>query len=153
MSIGAIDARERRFIKAVGDVTNTASRIESLNKYLGTSLLASYAAVVGLEEVLFGAAVQSLYLLPGKLEAVSVFEIVCETSSATHEEIERFALYGSALNLYSKQCWPEAQTAFERYLETYPHDGVARKLLEKCKTAHVRGSDSADARVLVIGAK
>jgi adenylate cyclase len=152
LAIGAIDARERRFIKAVGDVTNTASRIESLNKYLGTSLLASCAAVAGLEEALLVRPCGA-YLLPGKLEAVSVFEIVCETSSATHEEIERFALYGSAFDLYSKQCWPEAQAAFERYLETYPHDGVARKLLEKCKTARVRGSESADARVLVIGAK
>lgn len=47
----------------VGDCANTASRVEGLNKHIGTQLLATESAVVGLDNILVRAGPRETTLL------------------------------------------------------------------------------------------
>src|SRR4029450_3575607 len=61
-------------LQAVGDPANAASRIEHVNKLFSTRLLASAAAVHGLDALL----VRRLgsFMLPGKADPVEIVEIL-----------------------------------------------------------------------------
>jgi adenylate cyclase len=152
LAIGTVDARERRFIKAVGDVTNTASRIEGLNKYLGTTLLASEATVEGLDEILLFRQCGS-YLLPGKHEPVSVVEILGEKAQTNDDQKAQIESFGYVLAQYSMCRWPEARVCLEQYLDRFPGDGVARVLLENCRRNERAGRRDHSALTVVVATK
>jgi len=50
MFLGSIGGSHHYEYQAVGDMVNTATRIQGLSKYLGTRILASEATIDGLEE-------------------------------------------------------------------------------------------------------
>lgn len=117
-SIGGIDHYEYR---AVGDVVNTASRIETLNKLLRTRVLVSEEVVEGLEDLLLRRL--GWFILPGKTKPVAIFELIGllrEAGDETRRLCERFS---KGLSAYLKQAWDEAIRAFQSCLETDRHDG------------------------------
>jgi adenylate cyclase len=61
--------------RPIGDVVNTASRIENLNKHFQTRILVTETVIDGLQEFL----VRELgrFVLGGKANPVTVFELVC----------------------------------------------------------------------------
>ena len=63
--VGALGSGESRIITAVGDVVNTAARIEHANRAFGTSLLVSESVVRALGDRLLATA-QPAIALPGK---------------------------------------------------------------------------------------
>ena len=86
--VGALDHYEYR---AIGDAVNTASRIEQLNKSLGTHALASEAVVrgvVGVDYRLVGR-----FRLAGKSEALAIYELL----STPHAAQQQFAAALEAL--------------------------------------------------------
>ena len=77
-SVGAMDHYEYR---AVGDIVNTATRLEGLNKHLGTRLLVSADVLQGLEGLMsreLGA-----FLLAGKSRPIVVHELIARAADAT----------------------------------------------------------------------
>ena len=77
-SVGAMDHYEYR---AVGDIVNTATRLEGLNKHLGTRLLVGAEALQGLEGLMsreLGA-----FLLAGKSRPIVVHELIARAADAT----------------------------------------------------------------------
>ena len=119
--IGAIDHYEYR---AVGDIVNTASRIENLNKRLGTSILASRETIDGLE----GFITRELgsFRLKGKQQAVTLYEIVCSADVLTADVEALHSAFAEALDAYRRHSWPEALELFKGILRTYPDDGPSR---------------------------
>ncbi|MDX1376949.1 MAG: adenylate/guanylate cyclase domain-containing protein, partial [Burkholderiales bacterium] len=79
--VGALAHYEYR---AVGDTVNTASRLEALNKTLGTRLLVSAALVEGLDEFLFRDLGE--FALRGKRNQVRVCELVATRAQASPRE-------------------------------------------------------------------
>ncbi len=119
--VGAIDHYEYR---AVGDIVNTASRIENLNKQLGTSILASQETVEGLD----GFITRELgsFRLKGKQKAVTIHEIVCKAEALTEELKALNLAFAIALDAYRHQSWEDALLLFEGILRTHPEDGPSR---------------------------
>jgi adenylate cyclase len=116
--VGAMDHYEYR---AVGDMVNTAARIENLNKRLQTAVLASEAVVEGLD----GFIVRDLgsFHLKGKRQAMKIFEIVARAGDINAEAerlLERFAL---ALAVWQEGDRRAARLAFQALHEDYPADG------------------------------
>jgi adenylate cyclase len=72
---------------ATGDIVNTASRLEDLNKHLGTQILVSEEVL----EHLDGFLTRDLgkFLLKGKLKTTSVHELICRMEEC-NEEQKRF---------------------------------------------------------------
>jgi adenylate cyclase len=111
-------------LQAVGDPANAASRIEHVNKLFSTRLLASAAAVQGLDSLL----VRRLgsFMLPGKADPVEIVEILGlrDTVEATNDSLrERFA---KGLEFFEGRNWPDAARLFEQLAIDYPEDGPAR---------------------------
>lgn len=117
-SIGGIDHYEYR---AVGDVVNTASRIETLNKLLRTSVLVSEEVVEGLEDLLLRGL--GRFVLPGKTKPVAIFELMGPLRDAEDETRRLCERFSKGLSAYLERAWDEAIHAFEACLETNRDDG------------------------------
>ena len=115
--------------KAVGDVPPTASRIESLNKELGTSLLASQQVVNNLESLLLRPVGQ--FILKGKAQAVRVYEIRGQSSEATPKELAFNSQFQEALDLFESSHWGKAEEAFKAVLKDFPDDGPSRFFIDR----------------------
>lgn len=127
-NVGALDHFEYR---AVGDIVNTASRIQSLNKQMGTELLASDGVIADIR----GIVTRPLgrYLLAGKQQSVTIHEVVgreAEVDSPQREFLVRFA---AALTLFNLGQWQAARDAFRAVHQNAPDDGPTRFFVEQCE--------------------
>jgi len=126
--IGAVDHLEYR---AVGDIVNTASRLQALNKILGTHVLVSRETADGLSEFLVRDL--GLFLLPGKSRPTDVLELRGVVQAATDVEHGLMQDFASALQEYQQGSFSEARTHFAQLLERFPQDGPARHYLALCE--------------------
>ena len=126
--IGAIDHYEYR---AVGDIVNTASRIENFNKPLGTSVLVSRQTVQGVE----GLVTRGLgtFTLRGKQQALELCELVCRVEELSDATRRLHACFGDALAAYQAGDWEHAMMLFRKLLSRYPDDGPSRYYLKRCE--------------------
>jgi adenylate cyclase len=113
----------------LGDTVNTASRIEQLNKQLGTYVLASAAVVAELDEVL----VRPLgrFQMIGKKEVLRLAELR-GVADAPHDA-RLLANFAQALAWFEEQRWQDAARQFESVLADHPADGPARFYLDRCR--------------------
>jgi len=114
----------------VGDMVNTASRIEGLNKYLGSRLLAAQPVVAELNELLVRPMGQ--FLLKGKTQPQTVFEIVARRAQATSSQIHLCSEFKLALQRYREEHWQIAADHFETLLHHNGEDGPSRFYLQRC---------------------
>ena len=124
--VGAMDHYEYR---AVGDIVNTASRIESLNKQLGTRILVSKEVLQGVD----GLCTRELgdFLLLGKSKPLSLYELVAnDEQDKAKDSYEDFV---TALHLFQAQRWGEAAEGFEKFITNYGDDGPSRYYLDLCR--------------------
>ena len=114
----------------IGDIANTASRIEALNKQLGTRLLASAEVVAGLDDLL----VRPLgeFRLTGRQGVVSVVEIMGLTDGASMAQLSLCGRFPAAVQAVRKHRWAEAAACFEAILRDHPRDGPSRFYLDRC---------------------
>ena len=123
--LGNIGLSQQYQFRAMGDIVNTASRIEGLNRLLGTGALASAVAICGSPEFC-GRKVGS-FLLRGKSVPTTVFEVL---GSSRHKS--RDALFAAALSAFERRDWSEAKRGFSRCLDCAPNDGPSRFYVEQC---------------------
>ena len=112
----------------VGDIANTSSRLEGLNKRLGTSVLASRAVVLHSDSVLIRPV--GAFLLKGKNTVLDVVEIIGLRSSALpsdHLLCERFS---EALALIRNGSFEVAKSVLVDLLQTFVADGPTQFYLE-----------------------
>ena len=104
--------------RALGDPVNTASRLESVNKHLGTRICISANTLSGCP----GAVVRPVgrLVLKGKTEPLSVFEPVIEEDpgAANRAPLDD---YRTAYTLMETSS-PAARDALEKLAEAYPQD-------------------------------
>jgi adenylate cyclase len=80
MSLGNVGAFDHYEYRAVGDIVNTATRIQGLNKRLGTRILVSEETISGLKGFLTRRL--GTFLLPGKSKRLVIHELVCRMEEA-----------------------------------------------------------------------
>jgi len=116
--LGDIGPEQRIGYRAIGDIVNTATRLEGLNKLLGTRVLVSDATLAGTT----GLAAREVgrFLLRGKTTAVRVHELLGSDTGGRRELIEPFA---AALELFARARWSEATRAFAALRSAFPNDG------------------------------
>lgn len=127
-NIGAIDHYEYR---PVGDIVNTVSRIEGLNKILGTRILVS-------EDVLYqvdGFLTRELgkFLLFGKSKPTVVYELICRSEESNEQKKGICNIFPKALCAYRKQSWEEAIKILNECIKIRKEDGPSRFYLKRCK--------------------
>jgi adenylate cyclase len=141
VTLGNVGGGGRFAYSVVGDIANTTSRLEGLNKALGTRVLASEAALEGVEGVL--ARPLGRFRLRGKSGGLQVYELLAPAEAATpagRRLVERFA---GALALQESGHALEAADAFQSLLADHPEDGPSRFHLERSRR-HLLGAPSGE---------
>jgi adenylate cyclase len=110
-----------------GDTVNTAARLESVNKHLGTRLCVSEASKAFCSDVTFRP-VGGL-VLKGKVDAIEAFEPISENSFNE----KWFTDYRAAFDLLSSD-EIAAKEAFQAFCDDYPNDPLAKFHLRRLGT-------------------
>lgn len=125
MTLGRIDAGEASHYRAIGDTVNTASRIQGVNKYLGTQILASESTVNGLSNIIYRPV--GKFLLIGKNEPLELVEIIGVASESIKQRLSAINnCFAVALYAFQQGHWQEAAELFQNQLNSYGQDGPAR---------------------------
>lgn len=127
-NIGAMDHFEYR---PVGDIVNTASRLEGLNKYLGTRMLTSEDAL-GAKNA-DATRLVGRFVFKGKSHPVRVHEILQTSSLPSAFQLEVQRSFASGLQAFELQCWDEADQYFQKVLEIDGQDGPSKFYLKLCR--------------------
>jgi adenylate cyclase len=127
-SVGAINHFEYR---AVGDIVNTVSRIESLNKQLGTSILVSTDVMHELDDFL--ARELGEFLLSGKSNPIVLHELISLKKESSEKQRNLCALFAEALSAYRGQFWEKAIDKFKASLQLTEQDGPSLFYLRLCE--------------------
>jgi adenylate cyclase len=130
--IGNIGARSHFEYAPIGDIVNTASRIEGLNKHLGTSILATEEVVSGLEEIVTRKV--GIFLLPGKSQPVVIHELLAsKDSTQDKQKATLVGLFTRGLACFGEQQWDDAIAIFQQCNNVKNNDGPALFYLNLCK--------------------
>ncbi len=119
VTIGEMGALGRSDYTIIGDNVNLTSRIESLCKSYGVSLIISETTKNTLTDSYL---IRELDLIrvKGKTEPVTIFEVL-PMALLNEEKEHELELYYEALYLYRAAKFKEAEEHFDRLLQLYPH--------------------------------
>ncbi|NNG02079.1 MAG: adenylate/guanylate cyclase domain-containing protein [Desulfobacteraceae bacterium] len=123
ISMGNIGAMDHYEYRPMGDIVNTASRIEQLNKRLGTRILASGDTLEGVGGFVIRCV--GKFLLPGKSKPVTLYEIQALTDSAWAGLSELNTEFAFAMSAFENRDWDSAMSGFARAGRIVPDDGPA----------------------------
>ncbi|HET7911957.1 MAG TPA: adenylate/guanylate cyclase domain-containing protein [Pseudolabrys sp.] len=136
----------------LGDPANTASRLESLNKELGTHILAAQSVVADLTSGFLTRPLGSFRLV-GKSDAIPVSEIVAQRLGATDSQIDLCNRFSHALDVLQARQWQEAAALFNAILEEYEDDGPSRLYAARCRQLADDAAPEADPTVIHLDRK
>ena len=127
-NIGAMDHFEYR---PVGDIVNTASRLEGLNKYLGTRMLTSDDALGpdgGAETRAVGQ-----FVFKGKSNPVRAHEILQSSTLLAWSQTNVRQTFAKGLAAFEGQRWDAADHYFSQVLKIDKNDGPSKFYRQLCK--------------------
>jgi len=116
----------------IGDIVNTVSRIEGLNKHLATTILASQEALLGhtgIESREVG-----LFLLSGKKQPIRIYELLGTKMVTGNMKLLYEEIFPESLALFQAGHWNQAQAGFEYCLILDAEDGPSRFYLQRCNS-------------------
>lgn len=122
--VGALDHYEYR---AVGDIVNTASRIEGANKYIGTRIIVSASVLTGTNG-LFTRELGS-FKLAGKHTAITLYELLGESQDGSKINQSTLDNFAQGLKQFQSQHWQAAYDLFR----SSDNDGPSRYYADLCR--------------------
>jgi adenylate cyclase len=122
----------------LGDAANTAARLESFNKHLGTHVLAAQTVVQDLEPLLLLRPLGSFQFV-GRTDATPVIEILARKAAASPEQLQLCERFSDALEAFRAERWADAAALLETILESFSGDGPSRFYLSRCQQYAAEG--------------
>lgn len=113
----------------IGDAINTASRIETANKFLGTRILASSSITQDLSNVIYRPL--GSFLLSGKNRPVDLMEIAGMHSEIDKTKLKLYAQFAKGLGAVRQGRWEAAVASFNLLQAKFGTDGPSNYYLAK----------------------
>lgn len=129
--LGNIGAADHYEYAVTGDTVNTASRMDGLNKYLGTEILVSEEVIHQLDGFLTREA--GRFRLKGKAQPIQVHELICRVEESEEKQKKACAIFSEALRAFGRQSWDEAKEKFHQSIEYSGEDGLSSFYLKLCE--------------------
>jgi adenylate cyclase len=147
--LGTIGAGQHYEYRAVGDIVNTASRVQGLNKYLGSRALVTAETLDDLHGIPSRAV--GAFLLAGKTSPVQIHELL------VNGEAEANPVYAAdfiaALATFRQENWAEAANRFDALTRIEPADNVARYYARLAREYAEKGPETFVNGAIRIGSK
>jgi len=149
--LGNIGAGDHYEYGPTGDTVNTASRMDGLNKYLGTEVLASDEIVQQLDGLLTREV--GKFMLKGKAQPIVVHELLGRADEADDKQKKSCEIFAEALGAFRKQSWDEATEKFHQAIENSETDGPAHFYAKLCEEYKINAPGEAWDGVIVLEEK
>ena len=120
-NVGALDHYEYR---PMGDIVNTASRMEGLNKHLGTQIIVSEEVLDQLDGFFFRRL--GKFILAGKTKPVEVCELISRLEEFDEKQRNFYRLFNQGLAAYQRRSWEEAIDLFNIVMQIKDSDGPSQ---------------------------
>jgi adenylate cyclase len=114
-----------------GDTVNTASRLDGLNKYLGTHVLASQEVLDQTNGVLTREI--GKFLLKGKTQPLVIYELLSRLEDCDEEQKKSCEIFAAALGAFRRKSWDEAKEKFHHAVNNGSIDGSAHFYIKLCE--------------------
>jgi adenylate cyclase len=128
--LGNVGAGDHYEYRPVGDIPNAASRIEGLNKLLGTQVLASKEVIQGLDSIVTREV--GCFRVFGKSQPLVIHELLCDKDHYKERLKPLCAQFANALQTFQAQRWQEASVLFENIRTHFGEDGPTLYYLSLC---------------------
>jgi class 3 adenylate cyclase/FixJ family two-component response regulator len=136
LMLGTVGATNRMDSTVIGDSVNLASRVESLTKSYGVSMLITQNTFLKLIAQNTSYATRNIgrVRVKGKLDLVTIHEVFDADKPEVKEgKLATLTLFAEGLYWYSANKHIEAAQLFDECLQKNPLDHVAQNYLERCQ--------------------
>jgi adenylate cyclase len=128
-SVGNMGSELRVAYTAMGNVVNTASRLEGLTKQYAVGMIVGEATRAVCPDVVFR---ELDRVRPkGKNQPLAIFEPIGLTGQVSKARIDELALWHQALKLYRAQEWDMAELQLINLQRIYPDVALYRQFAER----------------------
>ena len=135
--LGNIGAGAHYEYGVTGDTVTTASRLDGLNKHLGTNVLVSAEVIRDLSEFLTREI--GTFILKGKTQPVVAHELICRAADCADWQRAACAIFAEAREAFVQRHWENACVKFAQSDKLFNGDTVSRFYIKLC--AHYRVED------------
>lgn len=131
MVIGSVGAVDHYVYTPLGDIVNTSSRLEGLNKYLKTQILVTEEMLYNLDSFLTREVGKFLFL--GKTKPLIVYELISAKEQSDMGRTMQYSIFAQALRAFRDKSWDEAIKGFNSYIAVSGQDGPSEFYLRLCE--------------------
>jgi len=128
--LGSIGAGAHYEYGVTGDTVTTASRLDGLNKHLGTNVLVSAEVIHDLDDFL--AREIGTFLLKGKTQPVVAYELICRAADCADRQNQACASFAEARQAFERRDWDDASEKFTQSDKLFDGDAVSRFYIKLC---------------------
>lgn len=121
MRLGNVGAGDHFEYRAIGDIINTTTRIENLNKLLNTQILVSESVISGLSGFFYREI--GHFVLKGKTLPVTLYELIDRIDRIEEHWLPLILEFTNARQHFQNYQWEAALEAFIKINQAYPNDG------------------------------
>ena len=132
LMLGTVGGQSRMDSTVISDAVNLASRVESLTKEYGVSMLITQNTFIELNDI-YDLRLIDRVTVKGKSQMVTVYEVfAADPPELRQKKLETKTLFEQALVLYNSDRCVEATRFFSGCLQINPTDNVAQIYMQRC---------------------